>query len=78
MIWEQAENKLEKEFYFNNFTEALQFLNQVGSLAERLNHHPDLLLHAYKQVKITLTTHSKGKVTKKDYELAKQIDQISR
>lgn len=77
MIWEQAENKLEKEFYFNNFKEALQFVNQVGSLAEQLNHHPDILLYAYKKVKITLTTHNEGKVTAKDYELAKQIDQIS-
>lgn len=77
MIWEQAENKLEREFYFNNFKEALQFVNQVGSLAEQLNHHPDILLYAYKKVKITLTTHSEGKVTAKDYELAKQIDQIS-
>lgn len=77
MIWEQAENKLEKIFYFNNFREAIQFVNQVGEFAEQMNHHPDILLFAYKKVKITLTTHSEGKVTEKDYQLAKQIDSIA-
>lgn len=77
MIWEQAENKLEKIFFFNNFREAIQFINQVGEFAEQMNHHPDILLFAYKKVKITLTTHSEGKVTEKDYQLAKQIDSIA-
>jgi len=39
-----------------------------------LDHHPDVLVHSYKKVKIMLKTHSEGKITDKDYELADLID----
>ena len=45
-------------------------------LAEKMNHHPDLFIHSYKKLKITLFTHSENKITDKDYDLAKKIDEI--
>lgn len=75
--WAQKNKKLTKKFEFNNFKQALEFVNKVGELAESADHHPDILLHDYKFVTITLTTHSEGKITKKDMRLSSQIDKIT-
>ncbi|MFT4311483.1 MAG: 4a-hydroxytetrahydrobiopterin dehydratase [Candidatus Woesearchaeota archaeon] len=75
--WQMKENKLERNYEFEDFNEALEFVNKVGGLAEEEGHHPDILLYGYNKVKITLTTHDKGfKVTEKDLKLAKKIDEI--
>ena len=68
--------KLVKNVEFANFSTALKFLNQVGEVAEKLKHHPDLYLYNYKFVSITLSTHDKGVLTEKDFELAQNIDLI--
>jgi len=68
---------LEKEFVLKNFVDAMEFVNKIAAEAEALDHHPDILIHSYKKVKITLTTHSKGKVTELDYQLAKIINSLS-
>ncbi|HLC89747.1 MAG TPA: 4a-hydroxytetrahydrobiopterin dehydratase [Patescibacteria group bacterium] len=74
--WLNQNNSLIKEFIFQNFKEALAFVNKVGEVAESKNHHPDILMYGYKKVKITLTTHDQGKVTDKDTEMAELIDKI--
>ena len=76
-MWKESENKITKRFEFKNFTETLAFINQVGELAEKANHHPDILLHDYNFVLITLQTHSERKVTQKDKALAKEIDALT-
>ncbi|KOH45650.1 4a-hydroxytetrahydrobiopterin dehydratase [Sunxiuqinia dokdonensis] len=76
MNWNKETEKITKEFTFKNFKEALAFVNQVGDLAENMDHHPDILLHSYKKVTISLTSHSDGKVTEKDHQLASKIDEI--
>mgnify|MGYP001587358482 CR=1 FL=1 len=76
MSWKTENEKLVKEFEFKNFLEAIDFVNKIVPLAEATDHHPDILIHSYKKVKITLFTHSKNKITGKDYELAKKIDGI--
>ena len=43
-------------------------------MAERADHHPDLLIHGWNKVKITLSTHSEGGLTAKDFELAREIE----
>lgn len=76
MEWKEINQTIEKDFTFSNFREALEFTNRVGELAEEMDHHPDILLHGYKHVRITLTTHSEGKVTEADRQLAVKIDHI--
>ncbi len=76
MNWEKKDNYLVKEFEFEDFTGAVNFVNKIVPPANKADHHPDILIHSYKKVKVTLTTHDKGKVTEKDYELAKEIDKI--
>ncbi len=76
MSWEIIDNKLQKEFTFKSFGEALAFVNRVGELAEDMDHHPDMELHSYKKVKIKLFTHSKGVISELDHTLAKKIDNL--
>jgi 4a-hydroxytetrahydrobiopterin dehydratase len=60
---------------FNNFIEAIQFVNQLVEPAEAANHHPDLAI-SYNRVTITLTTHDAGGLTAKDFDLAATFDQL--
>ena len=76
MDWKE-ENKLKREFEFDNFKKALSFTNKVGEIAERMQHHPDILLHDYNQVKIEVTTHDEGmKVTQKDHDFAEDVNKL--
>jgi len=61
-----------------NFVEALALTVEIGKLAEAANHHPDLKLHRYRFVHISLTSHDSGNsVTDKDFSLAQQINDLS-
>ena len=66
-------SKLELSSKFADFEEALEFVNEIGSVAEKLGHHPDISL-SYGSVRLSVTTHSVGGLTHKDFELAKAID----
>lgn len=63
------------EYAFKNFKESLAFVNKIGELAEKMNHHPDINF-GYDYVDITLSTHSADGLTVKDFELAKQICEL--
>ncbi len=77
MSWKEENNKLKREFEFDNFKKALSFTNKVGEIAERMQHHPDILLHDYNQVKIEVTTHDEGlKVKQKDHDFAKDVNKL--
>ncbi|MBN1122770.1 MAG: 4a-hydroxytetrahydrobiopterin dehydratase [Anaerolineae bacterium] len=66
--------RLEKEYIFKNFTQAMLFANAVGHLAERADHHPDLCIHDYKHVTISLMSHDVGGITDRDFALIGEID----
>jgi 4a-hydroxytetrahydrobiopterin dehydratase len=76
--WELAKNKvIQKKFTFGNFKEALAFVNQVGELAEKSDHHPDITI-TYNKVTLSLTTHSAGGLTAKDFDLAGHIEKVGK
>ena len=68
---------LEREFLFGDFAEALGFVNRVGELAERENHHPDIELH-WNRVTLRWWTHSESAITARDVELAQRSDALAR
>jgi len=68
--------KISREFKFKDFVEALEFVNRVGDLAETEGHHPDILLHSWNKVLVTLYTHSIGGLSENDYILAAKINTI--
>ena len=72
--WVFGNDKIEKEFVFNDFRVALSFLVRVAFEAEELNHHPEIF-NVYNKVRISLQTHDVGnKVSEADVELARKID----
>lgn len=68
--------KVERKFTFVDFTEALNFVNKVGRLANAEDHHPDIFIHNYKKVDITLSTHAIGGLSTNDFILAAKINQL--
>ena len=74
--WEFLENQIGKEFQFKDFAEAINFVNKVGAVAEEMNHHPDIFLHSWNKVNITVSTHDKGGVTGNDFQLAKKVNDL--
>lgn len=76
MNWQEKNNKLTKTFEFKDFTEAFGFMTQVAFLAEKMEHHPEWS-NVYNKVSIELCTHDDGnKITKKDRDLARAIDEL--
>lgn len=67
------EKQLEKEFIFDDFISALQFVNKVGKIAEKEGHHPDIYL-SWGKVRIVLWTHSANGLTEKDFKVAGKME----
>ncbi|MFW5892531.1 MAG: 4a-hydroxytetrahydrobiopterin dehydratase [Bacteroidota bacterium] len=75
-MWKEENNKLVRNFQFDNFIEAFAFLSKVAILAEKMNHHPEIF-NVYNKVNISLSTHDAGDiVTDKDRKLAEEIDKV--
>jgi 4a-hydroxytetrahydrobiopterin dehydratase len=74
--WSHQGKSLHKRYSFKSFMPAIGFVNKIAEAAEKANHHPDITIN-YSVVTISLSTHSEGGVTDRDFNLAKQIDQIA-
>ncbi|MFB6181467.1 MAG: 4a-hydroxytetrahydrobiopterin dehydratase [Candidatus Magasanikbacteria bacterium] len=72
----RKDKKIFREFDFTDFEEALEFVNEVGDLAEEEGHHPDIHIRNYNEVVVELWTHAVGGLTENDFIMAKKIDQI--
>jgi len=72
--WTRVGDNIEKNFKLKDFEEALKFVNQVGAAAQAMDHHPDIFLHDWNQVRITASTHSAKGITENDIELATQVN----
>ncbi len=76
MSWKEENDKLQRDFEFENFVEAFSFLTKVALVAEKANHHPEIF-NVYNKVTLSLSTHDDGnKVTEKDRDLAAKIDEL--
>ena len=74
--WKLVDGSIEKDYKFQDFKEAIQFINKVADAAEAENHHPNILLWNWNNVKLTLTTHKVNGLSDKDFVLARKIDEI--
>lgn len=68
---------LTQTMVFQDFVDAMVFVNQVAELAETQNHHPDIVIR-YNKVTLTLTTHDANGVTDRDFQLAAAINQYGK
>ncbi len=66
-----------RDLKLDDFASAIAFVNRVAEVAEQANHHPDMLLHGWNHVRLTLSTHSQGGLTAADFELAARIDRLA-
>ena len=74
--WTFQNNQIGKEYELKDFKEALGFVNKIGERAEQMDHHPDIFIHDWNKVRITVSTHSAGGVTENDFKLAERIENI--
>ncbi len=70
--------RLDRDFKFKDFPEALAFVNKVGEIAEEEGHHPDILIHGWNNVKISLWTHAIGGLSINDFIVATKVDRINK
>ena len=74
--WDLRGETITKTFAFPDFARAIGFVASVGVLAEKAFHHPDIDIR-YSRVKLSLTTHDRGGLTRKDTSLAVRIDRLT-
>jgi 4a-hydroxytetrahydrobiopterin dehydratase len=74
--WRQEGEELVRDFEFGDFKAAIAFVNAVAGAAEEANHHPDILVHGWNKVRLSLTNHSAGGLTDPDFNMAKVFDDL--
>lgn len=74
--WSLGDDAIHRTFEFDAFMDAIAFINRVAERAEEADHHPDLR-NSYTTVEVSLTTHSEGGVTRRDLDLAEEIDAVA-
>ena len=73
--WSYEGGELRKKYTFKSFLPGIEFVNKIAAAAESAEHHPDITIN-YNVVGISLSTHSEGGVTEKDFDLAGVIDHL--
>jgi 4a-hydroxytetrahydrobiopterin dehydratase len=72
-----GDDAIVRDLEFANFGAAIAFVDRVAEAAETANHHPDILVHGWNKVRLTLSTHSEGGLTEADFALAGEIDRVA-
>ncbi len=74
--WSYVGKSIQKRYPLSSFVPAISLVNKIAEAAEKAQHHPDITIN-YNVVGISLSTHSEGGVTRKDFDLAQQIDKLA-
>lgn len=74
--WRREGDEIVRDWKFGDFSEAMGFVNRVAEAAEEANHHPDILLHGWNKVRLSLTNHSAGGLTDTDFQMARKFDGV--
>ena len=75
--WRREGDEIVRELKFADFAEAMAFVNRVAAAAEEANHHPDILVHGWNKVRLSVTNHSEGGLTEADFKLAATVDGLA-
>lgn len=76
-LWNLDDKTITKEIVAPNFAGAIGIVNSIALIAEKNDHHPDILIYGWNKIRITLSTHDKGGLTELDFKLAGQIDELN-
>ena len=74
MPWRRDGDSIVRDVECTGFHSAMALANAVADAANEANHHPDILVHGYRHVRLMLSTHSDGGITENDFALAGTID----
>lgn len=73
--WSKRAQTISRTFKFEGFLNSIAFVNRIAKKAQKINHHPDIDIR-FNKVTLKLTTHDEGGLTKKDFSLARQCDEV--
>ena len=76
VAWQRDGDAIVLERKFKDFAEAMAFVNRVADAAEEADHHPDILVHGWNRVRLTLYTHTVEGLTASDFAMARTIDEL--
>lgn len=74
--WDRDGDEIVRDVKLEDFASAIKLVDQIAELAEARNHHPDILIHGWNKVKLSLTSHESGGLTELDFDLAEQFDDL--
>ncbi|MFK7882564.1 MAG: 4a-hydroxytetrahydrobiopterin dehydratase [Phycisphaerales bacterium] len=74
--WSNVAGKIQRTYQFGDFVASMAFVNKIAEYAERVQHHPDVLIR-YNRVTLTVSTHDAGGITQKDFDLAEESDRLA-
>ena len=74
--WTREGEQIVRDLTFADFKEAIAFVNRVAEVAEEANHHPDILVHGWNKVRLSLTNHSAGGLTEADFQVARRLEAL--
>ena len=75
--WTREADSIRRTFVCADFRGAIALVDAVADAAEAADHHPDIEVRRYKRVTFTLSTHAARAITRRDVELAAEIDRLA-
>ena len=72
--WGREDDSIVRDFEFDDFKAAIAFVKKVADAAEETDHHPDILVHDWNNVRLSFTNHSEGGLTADDFDMAGRVD----
>jgi 4a-hydroxytetrahydrobiopterin dehydratase len=75
--WRRVGDEIVRDMKLADFAEAMRLVNAVAAEAEAMNHHPDILVHGWNRVRLSVTDHAEGGLTDADFALAERIDALT-
>ncbi len=74
--WYEEDGMISREVTVKDFAQAIALVNRVADVAEAHNHHPDIYVHGWNTVRLSLTNHAAGGLTAVDFEMAGRFDEL--
>ncbi|MGI8622959.1 MAG: 4a-hydroxytetrahydrobiopterin dehydratase [Solirubrobacteraceae bacterium] len=76
--WTRDGDAIVRDLELGDFAAAVAYVNRVADAAEEADHHPDILVHGWSKVRLTLSTHSVGGLTQADLDMARTLESVPR
>jgi 4a-hydroxytetrahydrobiopterin dehydratase len=74
--WVRQGDEIVRDVKVDTFADAIALVNRIAESAEEHNHHPDILVHGWNRVRLSLMNHAAGGLTNVDFEMAERFDKL--